>query len=124
LVLTVRITVAQICKSARFQSCEKYAFKALVDIVFCYLCDLGKATHYFAGLGGRTRYNAFAMAKIGDIMNFRSKNTSSESPPLSALPSKPRLWSSHSQCLMIIAPLLERGGILLKKLTLKVTYKF
>lgn len=54
-----RIAVAQICEGAGFQSCQQSALEALSDIAVRYLCDLGKAAHYYAGLAGRTECNAF-----------------------------------------------------------------
>jgi len=54
-----RIAVAQICEGAGFQSCQQSALEALADIAVRYLCDLGKAAQYYAGLAGRTECNAF-----------------------------------------------------------------
>lgn len=54
-----QIAVAQICEGAGFQSCQQSALEALADIAVRYLCDLGKAAHYYAGLAGRTDCNVF-----------------------------------------------------------------
>ncbi|KAH9318067.1 hypothetical protein KI387_019836, partial [Taxus chinensis] len=64
-----RIAVAQICESLGFQSCQQSALDALADIAVRYLSDLGKSSHYYANLAGRTECNALDVIQSMEDMN-------------------------------------------------------
>lgn len=54
-----KIAVAQICESAGFQTFQQSALETLSDVTVRYICNIGKATQFYANLAGRTESNAF-----------------------------------------------------------------
>uniref|UniRef100_A0A1D1XYH9 Transcription initiation factor TFIID subunit 8 n=1 Tax=Anthurium amnicola TaxID=1678845 RepID=A0A1D1XYH9_9ARAE len=54
-----RIAVAQICESLGFHSIQHSALDALSDVVIRYICDLGRTSHFYANLAGRTCCSVF-----------------------------------------------------------------
>ncbi|KAL8508779.1 hypothetical protein ACS0TY_016118 [Phlomoides rotata] len=54
-----RIAVAQICESIGFEGFSESALDSLADIAIRYICDLGKASEFYANLAGRTECNVF-----------------------------------------------------------------
>ncbi|MQL69994.1 hypothetical protein Taro_002300, partial [Colocasia esculenta] len=54
-----RIAVAQICESLGFHSIHQSALDALSDVAIRYICDLGRTSHFYANLAGRTDCSVF-----------------------------------------------------------------
>ncbi|KAI3987812.1 hypothetical protein MKX01_038971 [Papaver californicum] len=69
-----RIAVAQICESYGFQGFQQSALESLSHIAIRYLCELGKATHFYANVAGRTDCNVFdiihGLENLGDVHGF------------------------------------------------------
>ncbi|PIN11168.1 putative bromodomain transcription factor [Handroanthus impetiginosus] len=54
-----RIAVAQVCESIGFEGFKESALDSLADIAIRYICDLGKASRFYASVAGRTECNVF-----------------------------------------------------------------
>ncbi|XP_020572877.1 transcription initiation factor TFIID subunit 8-like [Phalaenopsis equestris] len=66
-----RIAVAQICESTGFQSSQRSALEAFVDITIRYICSLGKAARYYADISGRTECNVLDLIQgLEDIVGL------------------------------------------------------
>ncbi|XP_020257637.1 LOW QUALITY PROTEIN: transcription initiation factor TFIID subunit 8-like [Asparagus officinalis] len=71
-----RIAVAQICEDAGFHSAHRSALDTLADIAIRFICELGKTSHFYANLSGRTSCNEFDIVQgledLGSSHGFAS----------------------------------------------------
>lgn len=71
-----RIAVAQICESLGFNSIQQSALDALSDVAVRYICDLGRTSHFYANLAGRTGCSVFdvlqGLEELGSTQGFSS----------------------------------------------------
>lgn len=71
-----KIAVAQICESTGFHGAQRSALDTLADIAIRFVCELGKTSHFYANLAGRTGCNEFdiiqGLEDLGSSHGFTS----------------------------------------------------